>query len=525
MSKLLPIERPNGNYFAIQLKETRFKKNFDLKAVSEIIFNWNSVAENINLSNSDLIIKVAQTNPDLDSDQIKNLVKEIQETKKIRPLDRIFGLKDKSIIKIGYVDKKEIVDESIVKVSVNWINDSAFPLSGIPIFDDNKEIQVLKSTDLNKIEKQFGESLQIIYDQMPIIEGNTNYFETNYKTIQELDYEIGLLPKEEQGGKITLFYGTNRNALEIIKEKQNYGNDLNELAYGLCDVSIPRGHIQGELERPMRIIWSFPELESSHIVVKKVLPMDYSTFLEKFDSIIKTTPEKNALLFVHGYNNSFEDAARRTAQLAWDLPFDGFSGFFSWPSSADMRDYLSDEAKARSSFPALELFLKQLMLNTELEHIHIIAHSMGTIVTTLSLNSLRRDASITEHLVKIQQLILGASDIDQEEFRNTILPEFKNIGIRRTIYTSDKDFALGMSSWGRRGRLRLGQSGKDIFVDQHLDTVETSNIDVRDLHGYIFESKLLLNDLFMLITHNLSPSQRRLREIKKSLLRYWLFLE
>jgi esterase/lipase superfamily enzyme len=150
---------------------------------------------------------------------------------------------------------------------------------------------------------------------------------------------------------------------------------------------------------------------------------------------------------------------------------------------------------------------------------------MGTLVTTLSLNSLQRDASMQEHLDKIHQLILGASDIDQEEFRNTILPEFKNIGLRRTIYASDHDYALGVSSWGRRGRLRLGQIGKDIFVDPDIDTIEASNIEASNSHGYIFESKLLLTDLFYLITKNLNPAQRRLREVRKNLLPYWLFLE
>jgi esterase/lipase superfamily enzyme len=35
---------------------------------------------------------------------------------------------------------------------------------------------------------------------------------------------------------------------------------------------------------------------------------------------------------VHGYNVSFDDAALRTAQLAYDLTFDCPAAFFSWPS-------------------------------------------------------------------------------------------------------------------------------------------------------------------------------------------------
>lgn len=519
---LVSVERPYGKYYAIQLKETKFKQTIDLGETSEIIFKWNDLVDNISQPKNDLAIQVAQANPHSTKHEVKDLAKAITETKNIQPLDRVFGVHDQNIDRIGYVSLKEITNETTVKILVKWVDESALREIDVPVFRNDEEIQILGNRELDKIERQFGISIQRIYDLMRVIQDEQNHY---FKTAERLEYVEGILPKQDQGGKITLFYGTNRNALKIAGDKQIYGSDLDELQLGLCEVNIPRGHVQGELERPTRIIWEFPEDQDKHVIVNKVQPMDRATFISEFNSVINDAPEKNALLFVHGYRNSFEDAARRTAQLAWDLPFAGFSGFFSWPSSAKYADYLSDEAKARSSFPALEDFLKQLMLNTQLEHIHIIAHSMGTLVTTLSLNSLRRDSSMTAHLAKVHQLILGASDIDQEEFRNTILPEFKNIGLRRTIYASDHDSALGVSSWGRRGRLRLGQIGDDIFVDEDIDTVEASNIDSPNSHGYIFESKLLLTDLFYLITKNLNPAQRRLREVKKELLRYWLFLE
>lgn len=519
---LLPVDRPYGKYYAVQLKETKFKKTVAHEDTIEIIFSWEEIVENISQSKNDLAIQVAQANPESTKHEVKDLAKAIIETKNIQPLDRVFGVDNQSIEKIGYVSRKEITDETTVKLSVQWIHDSAFRDTEVPVFRDNYEIQALGSRDLNMIERHVGESIQKIYDSMPVIREEQHQY---FKSAERLEYIEGLFPKHDQGGTITLFYGTNRNALQPSGEKQIYGSDVDYLKLGFCEVNIPRGHVQGELERPTRIIWEFPENQNRHVMVNNVRSMDRDTFIKEFNNTIDGAPEKNALLFVHGYRNSFEDAARRTAQLAWDLPFSGFSGFFSWPSSAKYSDYLSDEAKARSSFPALEEFLRRLLIETQLEHVHIIAHSMGTLVTTLSLNSLRRDSSIATQLDKIHQLILGASDIDQEEFRNTILPEFKNIGLRRTIYASDHDGALGVSSWGRRGRLRVGQVGDDIFLDEDIDTVEASNIESSNSHGYIFESKLLLTDLFYLITKNLNPAQRRLREVKKELLRYWLFLE
>lgn len=47
---------------------------------------------------------------------------------------------------------------------------------------------------------------------------------------------------------------------------------------------------------------------------------------------IKASTGKRAFIFVHGYNVTFEDAAKRTAQISYDLAFDGAPIFYSWPS-------------------------------------------------------------------------------------------------------------------------------------------------------------------------------------------------
>ena len=41
----------------------------------------------------------------------------------------------------------------------------------------------------------------------------------------------------------------------------------------------------------------------------------------------------HAVVFVHGYNTAFDYAVYRTAQIAYDLKFDGVPFLFSWPFS------------------------------------------------------------------------------------------------------------------------------------------------------------------------------------------------
>ena len=54
-----------------------------------------------------------------------------------------------------------------------------------------------------------------------------------------------------------------------------------------------------------------------------------------------------AFVFVHGYNNSFKAAAFRTAQIAYDLEFEGAAICYSWPSQGGevlgLPSYAKDE--------------------------------------------------------------------------------------------------------------------------------------------------------------------------------------
>ena len=63
------------------------------------------------------------------------------------------------------------------------------------------------------------------------------------------------------------------------------------------------------------------------------------------------------LLFVHGYNTSFEDAIKKAAQVKVDMPWDGPIVAFSWPSYGDTIDYSADEEMYEES---VQTFLQTL---------------------------------------------------------------------------------------------------------------------------------------------------------------------
>ena len=150
------------------------------------------------------------------------------------------------------------------------------------------------------------------------------------------------------------------------------------------------------------------------------------------------------MLFVHGYNVSFEDAIFRTAQLAVDLKFPGATMAFCWPSYADPVKYTFDEQNAEVSIPALREVLDDLATRSGAKRVHIIAHSMGNRVLAGALRSM--DPSLYERNKSVfQELVLAAPDIDSRVFQSQVLPHIVHNTQHCTLYASSRDRALLMS--------------------------------------------------------------------------------
>jgi esterase/lipase superfamily enzyme len=82
----------------------------------------------------------------------------------------------------------------------------------------------------------------------------------------------------------------------------------------------------------------FRQIPSKHIVVLSVKPLDRVAWSTSLRTAMKPWT-REALVFVHGYNVTFETAARRTAQLAYDLNFRGVPLMYSWPSKGILAGY------------------------------------------------------------------------------------------------------------------------------------------------------------------------------------------
>ena len=362
-----------------------------------------------------------------------------------------------------------------------------------------------------------------------------NFKRKNYHQREIARYELNKslelqkeLSKEDIGKQIEVYFGTNRNKTNEDNVNLYFGNELDKLQYGSCIINIPKEHTQGKIERPSKILWlwSLSENDEKHITLKKIEEKSEDDFYKWIKDNLPKTEQKSALLFIHGFNTSFAEAAWRTGQIAYDTPFNDLTGFFSWPSSGNKIDYFRDIENADASILHLQKFIEDFIIKTEVKKMHIIAHSMGNRLITCALNNLVNKTSFKPYLKIIDQIVLAAPDLDQDVFSNTILPTFKNIGFKRTLYASDKDEALNLSKTLRIGKARLGQGGEDIFVSEGIDSIDASNVmSEGNHHSYIFETKELLMDMNILFEDGWEPKKRRLIDKPKKGLLFWLFRE
>ncbi len=220
----------------------------------------------------------------------------------------------------------------------------------------------------------------------------------------------------------------------------NYdGSYKREVELGVCKVSIPPGHVPGQLEAPQLLQLQFKQELNKHVVLTDVKPLGKDQF---FSSLQQTMAAKgkNILVFIHGYNVSFEDAARRTAQMSFDLKFAGAPVFYSWPSQANWYGYPTDRENIELSVNQIKEFLLDVAHRSGADTINLVAHSMGNVGLTQALKEI--DASENQGTQPLfNQVVLAAPDIDADIFKERIAPAIVSKARHTTLYTSQTDLA------------------------------------------------------------------------------------
>jgi len=322
---------------------------------------------------------------------------------------------------------------------------------------------------------------------------------------------------------LRVYYATNRKDTGNSNPKERFVTDRGPgLSFGAVHVTIPKDHHMGELETPSILRLQFHEDPAKHITLESLLPLDQDSWRKELRERAMALGQPGVLLFIHGYNVGFEQAAIRTGQLTYDLGFPGPAVFFSWPSNGHVASYVADEQAAEWSIPMMKEILADLANLGGGVPVYVIAHSMGNRVLTRAFKDLL-DEDLTRRRA-FREIVLTAPDLDADVFKKQLAPALLGRGPRLTLYASSHDLAL-VGSRKVHGYRRLGESGSELTVLPDMDTVDASNVKTDLLgHSYFGDSTTVMSDLFYLIRKRMKPQERfALEPMHSTAGDYWRF--
>ncbi|SFB32475.1 Esterase/lipase superfamily enzyme [Rhizobium sp. NFR07] len=252
-------------------------------------------------------------------------------------------------------------------------------------------------------------------------------------------------------------------------------------------VSLPPGRKAGEVQWPQRL----PPDPAADFAVTRVSEID--TIQAGRAWVRQHLIAGHALVFVHGFNNKYEDSVFRLAQIVHDSGMQATPVLFTWPSRAKLRDYEYDKESTNYSRTALEQTLRILAQDPSVKEITVLGHSMGTWLTMEALRQMGiRDGHVNG---KIRNVILASPDIDIQVFAKQFV-EMGKPAPKFTIFVSQDDRALAFSSLitGKVSRLGAIDPSREPYRSR-LDEAGITAIDLTQVktgdnlnHGKFAES-------------------------------------
>jgi esterase/lipase superfamily enzyme len=306
---------------------------------------------------------------------------------------------------------------------------------------------------------------------------------------------------------VEFIFATDRQPDVSSKTVSFVGDRQDKLTFGAASVRVPEDHKFGRLELPSTWhlfgyeIYRQKQDDNSHFSIKQL------SFLSESDlgKLIAEQGAKTALIFVHGFNTSFEEAIYRNAQIVWDLQFHGLSVLFSWSTKGgdNISDYGYDQVSALSGrFRFVELVSK-LQKEFGIQHINVIAHSMGNF---LVLDALQNYAPSLPQ-IHIDQLVMAAPDIDRKAFSDAI-PKLKSMTVGMTLYASSADKALRASAMFAKSPRAGDVPPEGPVILANLDTIDVTNVgdEIFGLNHSVFATnREIINDIKLLIEDGKKP--------------------
>jgi esterase/lipase superfamily enzyme len=335
----------------------------------------------------------------------------------------------------------------------------------------------------------------------------------------EVSRSTRALPCEEDRpslASVNVYYATNRKRTGSQRAEKFYGSgDSNALDLGIVRVTIPPRHRCGKIESPQLSELRFVRDENRDMVLKEVRPLQPNVYFASISQKVARSERHELFVFIHGFNNTFEDAALRAAELTFDLDFQGAPIVYSWPAvgggATGAAYYFRDRTVAKDSAPHLRHFLNLLADRTGAEAIHVVVHSMGNYVLQNALSDGNGNPRpLPKVSPKLHEVVLAAADLSAGEIK-TLAAALRNgqdaTRPHLTLYASSNDKALIASR--KLNGPRVGLIEGQVPAIAGIDVVDASALTGDFLgHAYFAADPFSLREIRALITEEWEAAKR-----------------
>jgi len=307
---------------------------------------------------------------------------------------------------------------------------------------------------------------------------------------------------------VPVLFGTNRN-VENDDDLVSFGSNRgSEMLCGIKVVQVENIQRFGSAGRTwLQSIadfygWMKGRFEEINKDERRIQLLTAESFASLTRFLHSENDERHHLVFVHGFNTTFDFAMNQAARLKADLKLKGNVYLYSWPSAGNATAYSSDEAAIEASFPFFSQFMDLVEKSVSGEPLSVLAHSMGNRLLTRLIDQ-RSRSSVGR---KLKNAVFAAPDVDYDVFAHS-LREWRDTFERSTLYANSADVALQLSEIKHKFP-RAGLIPPVVDVPD-LEAILVQGFDLFNLcHGYFAEAGNTLHDLFVMLKFDAPAAER-----------------
>ncbi len=349
----------------------------------------------------------------------------------------------------------------------------------------------------------------------------------------ELIYVTDRAPEKDEVGN--LYYGFNRsNSLAVGTTVVNLGQNVtwDELvAASLTQTRFGKFELRtvsiSEFARLPPTPIPYQVIEGKVVEDPEVVAEQEAGLARLRSEILRRlalTPRKDVFIYIHGYHNTFEDAAFALAELWHFLGREGLPIIYTWPAGyPGLFGYTYDRESSEFTVFHLKQVIKWLAEQPEIENIHLIAHSRGTDVTLSAFRELiiwARGAGFNaRERLKIANVVIAAPDLDLQVISQRIAAERLGLEVdQATLYSSPNDQAIGIaetlfaSPRGRLGTLSIGELTEEETARMKVssDRLTIVNFEGESTgygHDYFRTNPAVSSDIVLMLRYGFKPGE------------------